>query len=286
MRHGAWLGDGDRADGQVPAGHAGVVAVWGVSLLRGRTRPGGTVARAPCQLVSGTPTCRVDGRVVLLLERAHDHVQPARASPSLGAVEPREPAVPACAADPPLVLLRRRARPQPLLQVVGGGRRGLDGVRAVPLAARLAGLDRGKTRRPHLAACDVAQRGRSVHLRPLALRAPRRPALRVPVIVDGTHEAVDPPVLQRDLDRFRRRDRLLAARLLPVDEPDLRRRLVVRIEPPFPVSRVARGDLDHAKAFSPVSARPISSFWIWLVPSYSVVTRASRRYFPTGYSSM
>ena len=43
--------------------------------------------------------------------------------------------------------------------------------------------------------------------------------------------------------------------------------------------------LDHAKALSPVSARPISSFWIWLVPSYSVVTRASRRYLPTGYSS-
>ena len=38
-------------------------------------------------------------------------------------------------------------------------------------------------------------------------------------------------------------------------------------------------------ALSPVSARPISSFWIWLVPSYSVETRASRRYFCTGNSS-
>ena len=35
----------------------------------------------------------------------------------------------------------------------------------------------------------------------------------------------------------------------------------------------------------PVSARPMMSFWIWLVPSYSVITRASRRYLPTGYSS-
>ena len=42
----------------------------------------------------------------------------------------------------------------------------------------------------------------------------------------------------------------------------------------------------YVNAFSPVSARPMMSFWIWLVPSYSVVTRASRRYFPTGYSSM
>ena len=41
----------------------------------------------------------------------------------------------------------------------------------------------------------------------------------------------------------------------------------------------------QTNAFSPVSARPISSFWIWDVPSYSVVTRASRRYLPTGYSS-
>jgi hypothetical protein len=39
-------------------------------------------------------------------------------------------------------------------------------------------------------------------------------------------------------------------------------------------------------ADTPVSARPISSFWIWLVPSYSVITRASRNSLPTGYSSM
>ena len=53
--------------------------------------------------------------------------------------------------------------------------------------------------------------------------------------------------------------------------------------------RARRAD-DHSfrhqrKALSPVSARPMISFWIWLVPSYSVVTLASRRYFPTGYSS-
>ena len=30
-------------------------------------------------------------------------------------------------------------------------------------------------------------------------------------------------------------------------------------------------------AFSPVTARPMISFWIWEVPSYRVVTRASRR---------
>jgi hypothetical protein len=42
----------------------------------------------------------------------------------------------------------------------------------------------------------------------------------------------------------------------------------------------------YVNADSPVSARPMISFWIWLVPSYNVVTRASRRYLPTGYSSM
>ena len=30
-------------------------------------------------------------------------------------------------------------------------------------------------------------------------------------------------------------------------------------------------------AFTPVTARPMISFWIWEVPSYRVVTRASRR---------
>ena len=43
--------------------------------------------------------------------------------------------------------------------------------------------------------------------------------------------------------------------------------------------------LSSVNALSPVKARPMISFWIWLVPSYSVVTRASRRYLPTGYSS-
>ena len=43
--------------------------------------------------------------------------------------------------------------------------------------------------------------------------------------------------------------------------------------------------LRYVKALSPVRALPTISVWIWLVPSYSVVTRASRRYFATGYSS-
>ena len=33
----------------------------------------------------------------------------------------------------------------------------------------------------------------------------------------------------------------------------------------------------HASALMPVAARPMISFWICDVPSYSVVTRASRR---------
>ena len=40
------------------------------------------------------------------------------------------------------------------------------------------------------------------------------------------------------------------------------------------------GDGRHrygTSAFTPVTARPMISFWIWDVPSYSVVTRASRR---------
>src|SRR5262249_14582589 len=41
----------------------------------------------------------------------------------------------------------------------------------------------------------------------------------------------------------------------------------------------------QTNALAPVSARPMISFWIWLVPSYKVVTLASRRYLPTGYSS-
>lgn len=39
-------------------------------------------------------------------------------------------------------------------------------------------------------------------------------------------------------------------------------------------------------ADTPVSARPMSSLCIWLVPSYSVITRASRSSLPAGYSSM
>ena len=55
---------------------------------------------------------------------------------------------------------------------------------------------------------------------------------------------------------------------------------------PFHV-RPARLSLarDYENALTSVSARPMMSFWIWLVPSYKVVTRASLRYFPTGYSS-
>lgn len=56
-------------------------------------------------------------------------------------------------------------------------------------------------------------------------------------------------------------------------------------------SRVARlatsaSAAAQVKALTPVSERPIKSFWTWLVPSYKVMTRASRRYFCTGYSSM
>ena len=49
------------------------------------------------------------------------------------------------------------------------------------------------------------------------------------------------------------------------------------IDPPMALP----GDADrvhaHASALIPVSARPMISFWICEVPSYSVVTRASRR---------
>lgn len=39
-------------------------------------------------------------------------------------------------------------------------------------------------------------------------------------------------------------------------------------------------------AETPVNTRPMTSFCIWLVPSYNVITRASRSSFPAGYSSM
>ena len=45
-------------------------------------------------------------------------------------------------------------------------------------------------------------------------------------------------------------------------------------------SAVALGKYDvhgHIIALMPVAARPMISFWIWDVPSYRVVTRASRR---------
>ncbi len=45
--------------------------------------------------------------------------------------------------------------------------------------------------------------------------------------------------------------------------------------------------LGHAgtSALTPVSARPMMSFWICEVPSYSVVTRTSRNQRSTGWSS-
>jgi hypothetical protein len=36
-------------------------------------------------------------------------------------------------------------------------------------------------------------------------------------------------------------------------------------------------EVHGTSAFTPVTARPMISFWIWEVPSYNVVTRASRR---------
>ena len=41
-------------------------------------------------------------------------------------------------------------------------------------------------------------------------------------------------------------------------------------------------DETGVSALIPVTPRPMISFWIWEVPSYSVVTRASRRYLSTG----
>ena len=40
---------------------------------------------------------------------------------------------------------------------------------------------------------------------------------------------------------------------------------------------VGLGGLHQSIAFTPVTDRPMISFWICEVPSYSVVTRASRR---------
>src|SRR4029079_13568836 len=39
----------------------------------------------------------------------------------------------------------------------------------------------------------------------------------------------------------------------------------------------------YVKALDAFRARPTMRVWIWLVPSYRLVTRASRRYFATGY---
>ena len=41
----------------------------------------------------------------------------------------------------------------------------------------------------------------------------------------------------------------------------------------------------HVSALIPVAARPMISFWICEVPSYRVVTRTSRNYRSTGWSS-
>src|SRR5262249_51779901 len=97
----------------------------------------------------------------------------------------------------------------------------------------------------HLARRDQAQRGLLVHLRPLAFRPARREALHVALAVDRAHEAVDPPERERHLDRFRPSDRRAARALLPVDEPRLRLRLVVRIEPATLLRGVPCYDLRH-----------------------------------------
>src|SRR3954469_21187374 len=44
----------------------------------------------------------------------------------------------------------------------------------------------------------------------------------------------------------------------------------------------SRGVQRPQNAETPVSARPMRSFWIWLVPSYRVITRASRSSLPAG----
>src|SRR2546429_5292449 len=124
----------------------------------------------------------VDRFVVARLERLDDRVDAPRARTALGPIEPEHPAVPADAAQPVARLLRLRAcRLDRRLQVDGRRQRSLHGVRALPLAARLGGLDRREPERPHLAGRDQTERDLLVHLRPLAPGAPRREALHVPL---------------------------------------------------------------------------------------------------------
>src|SRR6476469_4718970 len=82
--------------------------------------------------------------VVLRLQRVEDHVQPPRAGTPFGAVQPREPAVPAGSRNAALLLARGGARLQPRFQVVGHRGGGLHGVGLVPLAARPGRLDGGE----------------------------------------------------------------------------------------------------------------------------------------------
>ncbi len=57
----------------------------------------------------------------------------------------------------------------------------------------------------------------------------------------------------------------------------------MRISPTAPSrSVVTAARSAHVIAFTPVMARPMISFWICDVPSYSVATRASRRWRSTG----
>src|SRR3954468_11879049 len=93
----------------------------------------------------------------------------------------------------------------------------------------------GHPRRSHLPFADHPRETLSIGRRPFTLRLPRRELLGIPVLVDGAHDAVDPPEAERLLDRVVILHPRLAGVALVVDEPDLGLTVMMGREPGSPV---------------------------------------------------
>src|SRR5207245_2948095 len=173
-----------------------------------------------------------DHAITLVLRRHRDEVPQALAEfvgPVPRALDPADPDAPVARGEPLEACPRARRRPQ-------------RGAHVGPHAERprlQLVAERALSRLRHPTGGDEAERPLAIHRRQLAVRTPRREALRVAVLAERLVDAVDPAEAERLVDRVVVGDPRLAARLLRIDEPDLLLTLGVAGEPAPPLGAVA-----------------------------------------------
>ena len=93
----------------------------------------------------------------------------------------------------------------------------------------------------------------------------------------ANHSSLPAITMQRISSSASQRSQTAASSSISSADSALRASGRFRRARPDGAARLRQDDAHGTIAFTPVTARPMISFWICDVPSYSVVTRASRR---------